>query len=62
VELYGESPDAEKRHSPAVCIGAHKNPIEGNPLGRRVLVGFERHGIKVLWLACTKADSGQSGA
>jgi hypothetical protein len=31
VKLYGESPDAEKRYSPAVCIGAHKNPIEGNP-------------------------------
>ena len=31
VKLYGESPEAEKRYSPAVCIGAHKNPIEGNP-------------------------------
>jgi hypothetical protein len=24
VKLYGESPEAEKRYSPAVCIGAHK--------------------------------------
>src|SRR6266536_3728865 len=24
VKLYGASPDAEKRYSPAVCIGAHK--------------------------------------
>jgi hypothetical protein len=31
VKLYGESPEAEKRYSPAVCIGAHKTRIEGNP-------------------------------
>lgn len=31
VKLYGESPEAEKRYSPAQCIGARKTPIEGNP-------------------------------
>src|SRR5258708_19730598 len=29
VKLYGESPEAEKRHSPAVCIGGRKTLIEG---------------------------------
>jgi hypothetical protein len=32
VKLYGESPEAEKRYSPAVCIGARKTRIEGNPI------------------------------
>jgi IS1 family transposase len=31
VKLYGESPEAEKRYSPAVCIGARKSRIEGDP-------------------------------
>jgi len=31
VKIYGESPEAEKRYSPAVCIGARKAWIEGNP-------------------------------
>src|SRR5207253_10234734 len=30
VKLYGESPEAEKRYSPAVCIGAQKNRVMGN--------------------------------
>jgi IS1 family transposase len=31
VKLYGETPEAEKRYSPAVCIGARKERIIGNP-------------------------------
>jgi IS1 family transposase len=31
VKIYGESPEAEKRYSPAECIGAKKTTIEGNP-------------------------------
>ena len=31
VKLYGESPEAEKRYSPAECIGIPKTRIEGNP-------------------------------
>ena len=31
VKIYGEAPDAEKRYSPAECIGARKQKIEGNP-------------------------------
>jgi hypothetical protein len=29
VKLYGDSPDAEKRYSPVVCIGCRKTRIEG---------------------------------
>ena len=31
VKLYGESPEAEKRYSPAECIGIRMARIEGNP-------------------------------
>ncbi|MBI4185337.1 MAG: DDE-type integrase/transposase/recombinase [Proteobacteria bacterium] len=31
VKLYGEAPEAEKRYSPAECIGARKERVTGNP-------------------------------
>ena len=31
VKLYGNSPEAEKRYSPATCVGAEKIPINGQP-------------------------------
>ena len=31
VKIYGEAPDAEKRYSPAECIGARKEPVTGKP-------------------------------
>jgi transposase-like protein len=48
VKLYGESPEAEKRYSPAVCIGAHKNPIEGNPDPKYISTSYaERQHLNV---------------
>ncbi len=31
IKLYGEAPEAEKRYSPATCIGARKRRVEGSP-------------------------------
>ncbi len=31
VKIYGEAPEAEKRYSPAVCNGARKERVNGNP-------------------------------
>jgi hypothetical protein len=31
VKLYGEGPKTEARYSPAVCVGARKDNITGNP-------------------------------
>jgi IS1 family transposase len=31
VKIYGEAPEGEKRYSPAVCIGAKKTAVEGDP-------------------------------
>ena len=36
VKIYGEAPDAEKRYSPAACIGARKRRIEGRPDRRHI--------------------------
>jgi 3-methyladenine DNA glycosylase/8-oxoguanine DNA glycosylase len=48
VKLYGERPDAEKRYSPAVCIGAHKTRIEGNPDPKHVSTSYaERQNLNV---------------
>src|SRR6266571_421526 len=40
VKLYGESPDAEKRYSPAECIGARKTRIEGDPDPRHISTSY----------------------
>jgi hypothetical protein len=31
VKLYGHDPEGERRYSPAKCIGANKEVIQGNP-------------------------------
>ncbi|MDQ6886231.1 MAG: IS1 family transposase [Gemmatimonadota bacterium] len=31
VKIYGQSPEGERRYSPAVCLGIEKHPIMGNP-------------------------------
>ncbi len=31
VKIYGQEPESEKRYSPAKCIGANKEVIQGNP-------------------------------
>jgi IS1 family transposase len=46
VKLYGESPDAEKRYSPAECIGCRMARIEGNPDPAHVSTSYtERHNL-----------------
>src|SRR5712692_2027596 len=40
VKLYGESPEAEKRYSPAECIGTRKTRIEGDPDPRHVSTSY----------------------
>jgi IS1 family transposase len=48
VKLYGESPEGEKRYSPAVCIGAQKHRVMGNPDPRHVSTSFaERNNLNI---------------
>ena len=48
MKLYGESPEAEKRYSPAECIGARKTRVEGNPDPAHVSTSFaERQNLNV---------------
>jgi len=46
VKLYGESPEAEKRYSPAKCIGARKRRVTGKPERDHVSTSYvERHNL-----------------
>ena len=40
VKLYGEAPEAEKRYSPAQCIGCERKRVEGNPDPRHISTSF----------------------
>ena len=31
IKVYGTAPDAQKRYSPPVCVGANKDPLNGRP-------------------------------
>jgi IS1 family transposase len=49
VKLYGAAPESAKgRYSPAECIGAHKEPIEGNPDPKHISTSYaERSNLNV---------------
>lgn len=48
VKLYGSSPQAETRYSPAVCIGAEKKPKIGNPDAKHISTSYvERSNLTV---------------
>jgi len=49
VKLYGTSPESAKgRYSPAECIGAHKERIEGNPDMKHVSTSYaERQNLSI---------------
>lgn len=40
VKIYGTPPEAEKRYSPAQCIGAEKHTINGNPDRAKVSTSY----------------------
>jgi hypothetical protein len=39
-KIYGADPQAEKRYSPAKCLGAVKRPISGNPDPKHISTSF----------------------
>jgi 3-methyladenine DNA glycosylase/8-oxoguanine DNA glycosylase len=49
VKLYGATSESTKgRYSPAECIGAHKQPIEGNPDPKHISTSYaERSNLSV---------------
>src|SRR5262249_6264731 len=40
VKTYGEAPETEKRYSPPICTGAHKNPVVGNPDAKHISTSY----------------------
>lgn len=40
IKQYGPSPEAEKRYSPPVCVGADKRPVMGNPDSKHISTSY----------------------
>ena len=40
VKIYGNSPEGEKRYSPAECLGCKKEPISGNPDPKHISTSY----------------------
>ena len=40
VKMYGAAPEGEKRYSPAVCTGARRMPVEGDPDPKHVSTSY----------------------
>jgi hypothetical protein len=36
VKIYGAAPEGQRRYSPAICTGAVKHKVEGNPNPKHV--------------------------
>ena len=48
VKLYGEVPGPKGRYSPAECIGARKEPVEGNPDPKHISTSYvERQNLTI---------------
>jgi IS1 family transposase len=48
VKIYGASAEAEKRYSPAECVGARKLPVSGHPDRKHVSTSFaERQNLSM---------------
>jgi len=48
VKIYGAAPEGQRRYSPAICTGAHKHRVEGNPDPKHVSTSFvERQNLSM---------------
>lgn len=48
IKMYGEAPEGQRRYSPAVCIGARKTRVEGNPDPKHVSTSYaERQNLSM---------------
>ena len=48
VKVYGAAPEGQRRYSPAICTGAHKYRVEGNPDPKHVSTSFvERQNLNI---------------
>jgi IS1 family transposase len=48
VKIYGAAPEGQRRYSPAICTGAHKYRVEGNPDPKHISTSFvERQNLSM---------------
>jgi IS1 family transposase len=54
VKHYGESPEAQRRYSPAECIGATKRVVTGNPDKKHVSTSYAERSNLTLRMGCRR--------
>ena len=48
VKVYGAAPEGQRRYSPAICTGAHRHRVEGNPNPKHISTSFvERQNLNI---------------
>ena len=48
VKVYGPAPEGQRRYIPAICTGAHKHRVEGNPDPKHVSTSYvERQNLNI---------------
>jgi IS1 family transposase len=48
VKMYGAAPEGQRRYSPAICTGARKHRVEGNPNPKHISTSFvERQNLNI---------------
>jgi IS1 family transposase len=48
IKIYGAAPDGQRRYSPAICTGARKYRVEGNPDPKHVSTSYvERQNLNI---------------
>jgi hypothetical protein len=54
VKIYGNAPEGEKRYSPAVCTGARKHRVEGNPDPKHVSTSYAERSNLTIRMSCRR--------
>lgn len=54
VKIYGQSPEAQRRYSPAECIGATKRVVEGKPVKSKISTSYVERNNGIIRQHCKR--------
>lgn len=54
VKIYGPSPEGQRRYSPAECIGAKKQPVQGNPDPAKISTSYAERNNGIIRQHCKR--------